>query len=38
MLAVLGGALFMIVLINSMGTFAFGDAPSLAVQLAWASR
>ena len=34
-LAVLAGALLMIVLVNSMGAFAFGDAPSLAEQLTW---
>jgi signal transduction histidine kinase len=34
-LAVLVGAMIMIVLINSMGAFAFGDAPSLLEQLAW---
>jgi signal transduction histidine kinase len=34
-LAVLVGGLAMIVLINSVGAFAYGDAPSLAEQLAW---
>lgn len=34
-LAVFAGALMMIVLINSMGMFAFGSAPSLAEQFAW---
>lgn len=34
-LAVLAGAMIMIVFVNSMGAFAFGDAPSLAEQLAW---
>jgi signal transduction histidine kinase len=35
-LAVLAGGVVMLVLINSMGAFAFGDAPSLLEQLAWA--
>lgn len=34
-LAVLCGAMVMIVLVNSVGAFAFGDAPSLAEQFAW---
>jgi signal transduction histidine kinase len=34
-LAVLAGAVCVLVFINSMGAFAFGDAPSLAEQLAW---
>ena len=34
-LAVLACAMVMIVLINSVGAFAFGDAPSLAEQFAW---
>lgn len=34
-LAVLAFAMCMLVLINSIGAFAFGDAPSLAEQLAW---
>lgn len=34
-LVVLAFAMAMLVLINSMGAFAFGDAPSLAEQLAW---
>jgi signal transduction histidine kinase len=34
-LAVLVGALVMITLINSMGTFPFGDAPSLLEQFIW---
>jgi signal transduction histidine kinase len=34
-LAVLVFAMAMLVLINSMGAFAFGDAPALAEQLAW---
>ena len=34
-LAVLVGGLAMIVLVNSIGLFAFGDASSLAEQLAW---
>lgn len=34
-LAVLAGGLAMIVLVNSVGLFAFGDAPSIAEQLAW---
>ena len=34
-LAVLAGALAMTVLVNSMGAFAFGSAPSLAEQFAW---
>lgn len=34
---VLLGALITIVLVNSMGAFAFGDAPSLAEQLSWAA-
>lgn len=34
-LAVLVGAMAMTVLVNSMGAFAFGDAPALAEQFAW---
>jgi signal transduction histidine kinase len=34
-LAVLVGAFCILVFINSMGAFAFGDAPSLAEQLGW---
>ncbi|MFL6126527.1 sensor histidine kinase [Actinophytocola sp.] len=34
-LAVLVGAFCLLVFINSTGTFAFGDAPSLTEQLAW---
>jgi signal transduction histidine kinase len=34
-LMILVAAMIMIVLVNSMGTFAFGDAPALAEQLAW---
>jgi signal transduction histidine kinase len=34
-LAVLVGAVVMLVLINSVGAFAFGDAPALPEQLAW---
>jgi signal transduction histidine kinase len=36
-LAVFAGALAMIMLINSIGAFAFGSAPSLPVQFAWAA-
>jgi signal transduction histidine kinase len=35
-LAVFAGGVIVLVLVNSMGAFAFGDAPSLAEQLAWA--
>src|SRR3954451_13106933 len=34
-LGVLFCAMAMLVLVNSMGAFAFGDAPALAEQLAW---
>src|SRR5690606_39528860 len=35
MVAVLGGMVLLIVLVNSMGLLAFGTAPSIAEQLAW---